>query len=558
MTNESGTAEERGPGRRIAGSEALRRWLRRLGASARAARVDIAVVASITLLAAVLRLWHLGTVPLGLHGDEAWTGLDARRILREGWIGPYVGSALGQPAGPLYFTALLFKFMPETTFTARFSMALFGIATVPVMYLAFASMFNRTVAAFSALLLTVMMWHLHLSRTAFMVTAWPFMEMLVLWLLWAAMRRRGVWLFVLAGAVHGLGLYSYNAYTLFMPVPFVALLWWFFDRPTPLLRRHWLRLTLAFSIAALLAALPLIRYVHDHGDVYRTHQQVVALTYQDSWKQADVLGKTELIWDRAREWGSGLIYGDRPDMGDGLATQGHPVVDPIVVGLALVGLAVAVWNIRKREYAVVLAVTVLLPWGALLTVRDGLFRRTLGLAPFVALLAALVLARLWDYGWRRRDRWRYVYLAVAAGVVLFVGSHAVWQYFGPVQDDVYLQYVYPYQLDAASRYIDTLPPDTYVYFWSDRWPFRYETRRFLAPHAMGSDRSSEYQEAAIPPGGSGFDADPAYARVAFVFLGNYLDDVTSVEATYPDGQLTERKRGDEVLFRAYYVERPQN
>ena len=113
-----------------------RRWLADSG-------VDIAIVSSITLLAAAIRLWQLGSVPLGLHGDEALTGLDARRVLHEGWIGPYVISALGQPTGALYFTALLFKFMPQTTFTIRFSMALLGIATIPLAYGAFATMFHK-------------------------------------------------------------------------------------------------------------------------------------------------------------------------------------------------------------------------------------------------------------------------------------------------------------------------------------------------------------------------------------------------------------------------------
>jgi 4-amino-4-deoxy-L-arabinose transferase-like glycosyltransferase len=530
--------------------------LRRLAASARAARVDIAIIAAITLLAAVLRLWHLGSVPAGLHGDEAWTGLDARRILREGWIGPYVGSALGQPTGPLYFTALLFKFMPETTFTVRFSMAIFGIATVPVMYLAFAAMFNRTVAAFSALLLTIMMWHLHLSRTGFMVTAWPFMEMLVLWLLWTAMRRRSGWLFVLAGAAHGLGVYSYNAYTLFLPVPFVAIAWWFFEQRTARQRRHWLSCTLIFGLTALLAAMPLIRYAQEHGHAYRAHENVVALTYQDSWREADALGKAEVIWDRAQEWQSGLIYGDRPDMGDGLATQGHPVVDPFVFLLAIGGLGIAAWRIREREYAVVLAAAALLPWGALLTVRDGLFRRTLGLAPFIALLAALVLASFWEYAWRKRDRWRHAATALVAAGLLFVGAHTVWQYFGPVQDSGRFRLVYPYQLEVASQYIDTLPPDTYIYFWSDRWPFDYETRRFFAPRVVGIDRSIEYREGAVESDPVDYGADPAQARIAFVFLGHYVEDIANVEAKYPGGQVTERMRGDEVLFRAYYVERP--
>src|SRR5581483_2250847 len=147
--------------------------------------LDLALAVSLTALAAVIRIWHLGTVPLGLHGDEALTGIDAGRVLHEGWIGPYVISALGQPTGPLYFTALLFKFLPQDTFTIRLSAALFGAATIPLAYAAFALMFTRTVGAFAALFLAVMTWHLHLSRTGFMVTAWPFVEMLVLVALFA-------------------------------------------------------------------------------------------------------------------------------------------------------------------------------------------------------------------------------------------------------------------------------------------------------------------------------------------------------------------------------------
>src|SRR5581483_11289332 len=192
----------------------FRRSLADARAWASASRVDIAIVVSITALAAAVRVWHLGTVPLGLHGDEAYTGIDARRVLREGWIGPYVISALGQPTGPLYLTAALFKFMPETTFTVRLSMALFGIATIPLAFLAFATMFNRTVAAFAALVLSVMTWHLQLSRTGFMVTSWPFIEMAVLLALFVALRRRSAVLIPVAGVLAGLGVYSYNAYLL--------------------------------------------------------------------------------------------------------------------------------------------------------------------------------------------------------------------------------------------------------------------------------------------------------------------------------------------------------
>jgi 4-amino-4-deoxy-L-arabinose transferase-like glycosyltransferase len=514
-------------------------------------RVDLAIIAAITIVAAVLRLWRLGSVPLGLHGDEAWTGLDARRILDEGWIGPYVISALGQPTGPLYATAALFKVLPQDTFTIRLSMAIFGIATVPLAYALFASLYNRTVAAFSAAILAGMMWHLHLSRTGFMVTTQPFMELLVLLALWQALRGGDWRWYALAGALFGLGIYSYNAYTLFLPVPFIALGVAWLRAPHDE-RRRGLKMAAMFATAAVIVAVPMIVYVITDYHTYHVHQTVVGLTDSQQWHDASIWGKPMLVWDRAVEWQKGLVLGGRPDLGDGLATDGHPVVDPLVYALALGGLAMALWRVRETAYAIPVAAAIFLPWGALLTVDDGLFRRTLGLAPFVALFAALPLAWLWQRALRLdRDGVRYAVLAVLLLIPLVSGARAARQYFGPVQDDVYFRFVYPYQLDAASHYMDRLPEGTFVYFYSDRWPFGYETRRFEAPDVEGADRSYDYRPAPIQDPLS-FDADRS-RDVAFVLMGPYVDDLKRITDRYPGGLVEEQVRDSEVLFRAYFL-----
>ncbi len=531
--------------------------LPRILAALRAARVDLAIVAAITLLAAVLRIWHLGSVPLGLHGDEAWTGIDARRVLHEGYIGPYLPSAVGQPIGPLYFTALLFKLFSDTTFVLRLSMALFGVATIPLVYCAFATMFNRTVAAFAALLLAVMMWHLHLSRTGFMVVAWPFIEMAVLLVLWHAHQRRSLALFILAGGLAGLGVYSYNAYLLFLPVPFVALLWWYLPRGSSGWPRRGIVVVVLFAVAALVVSVPLLLYIDDHSFEYRNHQRVVSITGSSSWKDGGPLDRADLLWDRAREWGEGMIIGDRPDLGDGLATRGHPVIDPITLLLALAGTVIALRNWRRAEYALLLAALVILPWGALLTVSDGLFRRTFGMAPFVAVLAALPLAWAWERIVPRPERTRYAYLAALLAIPALIGTTTAYAYFGQVQDTFALRYVYPYELDAASRYIAALPPRTLVYFYSYRWSFDYETRRFLAPDAQGEDRSIEFRRVAPQNGSLDFSAR-SDRDVAFVFLAPY-DTSGSVQAAAnlrSGGQITDAKRDDETLFLAYYSPLP--
>jgi 4-amino-4-deoxy-L-arabinose transferase-like glycosyltransferase len=526
--------------------------VRRALGSVRGTPLDLAIVLAITALAAGLRVWHLGSVPLGLHGDEAWTGLDARRALKEGWIGPYVPSALGQPTGPLYVTAVLFRFLPQTTTTLRFSIALFGIATIPLAYLAFSTMFDRTVGAFSSFLLAVMMWHLHLSRTAFMVTAWPFTEMATVWLLWLALRRRSLVLFVAAGVAHGLGIYTYNADTLFLPVPFVALAWAFFAAPGRAERRRLLAGSGVFAVAALIVAAPMLVYVIRHTDTYRFHERVVSVTHSDAWRDASVPWKANIIRHRFDEWVSGIATGGRPDLGDGLATSGHPLVDGMTLVLAAIGLVMILREWRRAESSAVLAVLVLMPWGALLTVEDGLFRRTLGLTPFIALAAALPLAWLWRGLCELADSRRPLFLAAVVAALAFDAGWTAYQYFGPVQGTETMRFVYPRQMDAASHFIGGLPPGTYVYFYSERWSFDYETRRFIAPDAKGIDRSYEFGAPSVANGAVDYSIEVP-GPVAFVFLGSYLDDIGAVAERYPGGATVEGDRDGEVDFRAYVL-----
>lgn len=47
-------------------------------------------ILAITALAAFLRLYKLTEIPPGIIGDEGLMGINARRILDEGWIGAYV------------------------------------------------------------------------------------------------------------------------------------------------------------------------------------------------------------------------------------------------------------------------------------------------------------------------------------------------------------------------------------------------------------------------------------------------------------------------------------
>jgi hypothetical protein len=333
-------------------------------------------------------------------------------------------------------------------------------------------------------------------------------------------------------------------------VPVVAIIWTFATDWRNSNRLGYGIISLALFVAAgLVAASSMIQYANEHTFAWRYHQKVVGVTYQDEWQQASSTEKADILIDRAWEWQKGLVWGGRMDLGDGLATDGHPPVEPVVYALAVVGFAMAFWRWKRAEYAVLIAAVLVLPWGAFLTVGDGLFRRTLGLAPFVALLAALPLAWLWHRVVQRRPRFWPAYLGALLVVPAYAATTTTYQYFGPVQDTFAMRYVYPFELDAASRYIDGLPPGTHVYFYSARWGFDYETRLFLAPDAEGEDRSFEYGPVVDE---LDFSADRS-GDVAFVFLDDYLAGLERVVDDFPGGTKTEAVRDGEFVYLAYFV-----
>ena len=135
-------------------------------------------------------------------------------------------------------------------------------------------------------------------------------------------------------------------------------------------------------------------------------------------------------------------------------------------------------------------------------------------------------------------------LAVAA-----IGAITMHDYFGTVPGADLTRFVYFSQETSASTFISGLPEGSYVYYYSDRAPFRLETRQFLAPDAQGEDgrRSS--------PGRCRYPSiDPA-ARAVFILMGRYEPLISTIEARYPGGTETVVTRDGKPEFIAYEVGR---
>jgi len=552
----------------------VRRWIAAAGASP-TVRVEVSIVVLLIVLAAIIRIVALTDIPPGLHGDEGLAGIDGQRIMREGWIGPYLPSALGTPSGTFYGSGALFKGCDLTglcevsMFTDRLVFALMGIITVPLTYGAFRLMFNRRVGLLSAVILAVLYWHVHLSRAAFTPVSWPLMQMGTLFFVAlglkigrspfgssdpADMRQfaKAVLCFVVAGLFFGGGPYGYMGFPAFMVVLAVYLAYVFL-RDYLGRWREFVTYMAVFGFCALLIALPLIQFATKPDTPFFDRYRIYTVTKTEGYKQADTpYEKVEFFTGRARDYFGGFgglqPFWERQPAFDGVDALGiKPILDGISPYLMVAGILIAFRYWKRPEYVLPILMLIVAPNAALWS-ADGMYRRTIGLAPFMALLAALPLALLWQAA----DRWqswaRYSAYYAIAGVVVLIGFLNLNTYFTTYDDDTNAQWVFVHEFTEAADYLNDIEPKPYVYFYSARWSYDYETRLFLAPDYQGEDRSNEFGKQVLDI------TRTNDSEVVYLFLPPYFDVLPQVVQQYPGGTLTAaRDNNGQLVFQAYLL-----
>ena len=495
-------------------------------------RWEIAFLIVLTLVAAALRLYRVTELPDGLHGDEAILGLDAVRVMREGLIGPYVASALGQPTGPIYWTALVFALSDVSRLALHVSMSILGIVTIPAAYLLFRLAFGRSVAGIAVVMLTFSYWHIFFSRSAFMLISMPLLTTVAAALFLAAVRSRNRWLWFGAGGALGVGVYTYNAYPVFLAAVVAVLAVVLIlgrDRG-----RRYLVFALVLGVGAFITAYPLIRYVYADPDRYFQHHRTVSVLREPKYQAAGSL-REKARYLSGRAIGAALIpfRHDRIDYSDGLGGRG--LMHPLIGLLAYYGLGLAFRRWRDPAHlltalSVVLGLSVVVfgseDWGEL--------RRPLVAVPFVYGLAGI--AAVHSVQWaasrvRARGGPRRAAYAVAAVILAVVCLANTVTYFHKIARADHLNWVYVTDLVDALDAAHVNGDPGKVYFYSDRWSYDYETRRFLYPDTAGIDRSREFGEYTL--------ARRDHGAITYVLLAPYTNEREALTSLYPGGVLTE-------------------
>jgi hypothetical protein len=209
------------------------------------------------------------------------------------------------------------------------------------------------------------------------------------------------------------------------------------------------------------------------------------------------------------------------------ATGVTAIVPFVTLLLAAIGLAFLGW--RGRWVGWVGAFLLLaMPLASALS-DDFALRRSLVVIVFIALFAGVGVVGAIRWALARGPATRLPVI----GLVVFLATLSVYRnlddYFGTTVKSEPMHWTLAVEMVDASRYVATLPEDSYVYFYSERWPWTHEIRRFFAPEARGEDRSQQF-------GDYGFAVDPTAGQPVFLFLDNYRGDVAAVQARFPGGE----------------------
>lgn len=385
-------------------------------------------------VAALLRLPALETFPTGIWHDEAANALAARAIL-SGEGNPFYLESTFHTAHYNYLVALAFGWLGPTIGASRLVSALMGILMVAAGYLAASEIYRGApvrgraggstapvMGLIFAALLAVSSWSLNFSRMGVNYIATPLFILLAVGFVLRALRtqRLGCWLW--AGLALGMGLNFYTSFRLFVPVLPLFVLAAGIAR-CDLWKASW-RGLLLFVFAGLLASGPLLTFAVTNRDTFleRTGETFVLRGVPDG-------EELQTLWENTRK--HLLMFNWRGDVNGRHNLPGRPMLDPVLAGLFVVGLAICLWRWRRPGYLLLLLWLAFTLLGGILTLafESPQSLRANGSIPAAYLIALLPVAELLRL-WEESDGGRY-YPAVGPGVVtLALLPVAVWHLHG--------------------------------------------------------------------------------------------------------------------------------
>lgn len=197
----------------------------------------------IIIIAAILRLWQLGSTPPSPDWDEAALGYNAYSVLKTGrdeygtWF-PLSLRSYDDYKPPLYMYLAIpsIALFGLETWAIRLPSALAGILAVLGTFFLVKELFSQKLYRLStlqtfylptiaSLLLALSPWHIQFSRIAFEANIGVTINIWAIWAFLKGLQQRKM--LIVSAFLFGLGLYAYHSERIFVPLLVLLLVWVF-------------------------------------------------------------------------------------------------------------------------------------------------------------------------------------------------------------------------------------------------------------------------------------------------------------------------------------------
>jgi len=421
----------------------------------------------ILLIATFFRLWQIGSIPPGLHPDEAANGQDALLIL-EGYNSPFFERGQGREALYYYLLAGSIGLFGVGIWQIHLVSALIGILTVIFTWFLAKKLFNIRVAFFAAFFLAGSAWHTTLSRTGFRAILIPLLSTLFFYFTYLALKetskkKRRIFA-ILSGISFGLGFYTYIPFRM-MPaiVGFLMVVILLTNRR---IYKYFWREIIISSFSAILTLLPLIVYFIKNPASFVGRSGAVSILNPEL-NQGNLIG-TFLEVLKKTFW----MFFANGDLNWRHNVSGFSVLNPLVSSLFLIGFFISLWIIIKRDNGY-LKYLLLIVWFSAMLVPEVLSAegiphslRAIGVIPVVFFFPAISI----DFFWKKisfvlKSKSNKMLLGAALGLILAASLLYNYSlYFGISVNSPGFHYAYRGDLTIVSNYLNerNLKEKTYL------------------------------------------------------------------------------------------------
>src|SRR3989344_2815815 len=245
----------------------------------------------ILVVATVLRVTSIDSVPPGLYPDEAMNGNNALEALRTGEFKVFYPENNGREGLFINIQALSLSIFGNTSWALRLPSVIFGLLGVLGIYfltreILFHHRQREELSLLATFLSATSFWYINFSRIAFRAIMAPAALVWGIYLLLLSFRRAklpGLYnkllLPALGGIVYGLGLHSYIAYRATPAVILTVFVFYWLRARKELWLKDFYKIVAVFTVFATLTFLPLgLYFVENPQDFFGRTAQISVLS----------------------------------------------------------------------------------------------------------------------------------------------------------------------------------------------------------------------------------------------------------------------------------------